>query len=133
MTVAWAVVGNPLLYAALPSKGFVFVAVALGSLGGVSFPAISALKSMHAAPEEQGAVQGALAGIRSLASGLGPLAFARLFRATTSSSSPDAFFPQACFLLSFSLMAAAGLVALSVALMPLPAPPHHAAHVDNRA
>eukprot|EP00775_Hariotina_reticulata_P002210 gene2210-2525_t len=64
-----------------------FAAVALGSMAGVSFPAISSIKSTHSREDQQGLVQGALAGIRALATGLGPLAFAQLFAMCTKTSS----------------------------------------------
>jgi hypothetical protein len=61
----------------------------LGSLAGVSFPAISSIKSTHSRPDQQGLVQGALAGIRALATGLGPLAFAQLFSSCTKTSAGE--------------------------------------------
>lgn len=73
------------LLATARAKGQAYAAIALGSIASVSFPAISALKSMHVAQDQQGLVQGALAGIRALAAGLGPLAFAQLFAACTRS------------------------------------------------
>lgn len=57
------------------------VIVPAQALAGVTFPAISALKANHAHSEEQGQVQGALSGARSLATGAGPLLTAWLWRA----------------------------------------------------
>lgn len=64
-------------------------AVSLSAFAGVSFPAISSLKSTHARADQQGLVQGALAGIRAVASGLGPLGLAQLFAMSTTA---EAFF-----------------------------------------
>lgn len=69
------------------SKWQAIAAVSLSSFAGVSFPAISSLKSTHASADQQGLVQGALAGIRAVASGLGPLGLAQLFAMSTT---PDA-------------------------------------------
>jgi len=44
------------------AKWQAFAAVALGSMAGVSFPAISSIKSTHSRDDQQGLVQGALAG-----------------------------------------------------------------------
>ena len=60
---------------------------------------------------EQGSVQGALYGARSLASGTGPLLFAGLFSAFTKTESPLPYFPGAPFMFGTLLM----LVAIGVA------------------
>lgn len=65
------------------TKWQALAAVGLGSMAGVAFPAISSIKSTHSRADQQGLVQGALAGIRALATGLGPLAFAQLFAMCT--------------------------------------------------
>ena len=44
-----------------------------GSLGGVAFPAIQSFIAGQVRPEEQGATQGALTSLQSLASIVGPV------------------------------------------------------------
>eukprot|EP00890_Picochlorum_soloecismus_P005215 jgi/Picsp_1/5695/NSC_03054-R1_major facilitator superfamily len=85
-------------------KWHAFFAVSLGSLGSVTFPTISSIKANNSLDHEQGSVQGALYGARSIASGVGPLAFAFLFSAFTKSDSPFPFFPGAPFVLGTVIM-----------------------------
>jgi DHA1 family tetracycline resistance protein-like MFS transporter len=73
-------------------------AVSLSAFAGLSFPAISSLKSTHASAEQQGLVQGALAGIRALSAGLGPLVLAQLFAASTTASAALGYHPAAVFM-----------------------------------
>jgi len=80
-------------------------AVALGSLGSVTFPTISGIKANNSSPDEQGAVQGALYGARALASGIGPLIFGMLFRSFLDVQ------PGVPFVLGAILMAAAACIA----------------------
>lgn len=72
-------------------------AVSLSAFAGVSFPAISSLKSTHASPEQQGLVQGALAGIRAVAAGVGPLGLAQLFAMSTTADAPLGYKPSIVF------------------------------------
>lgn len=58
-----------------------WLVVPLNAFAMVTFPALSALKANHASEEEQGQVQGALNGARGLATGLGPVLTAQLWRA----------------------------------------------------
>lgn len=89
-------------------KWVAIAVVAVGTLGSVSFPTISSIKSCACEESEQGAVQGALYGARALASGAGPLLFAWLFAAFTRTDSwTGVFFPGAPFLLGAALMTAA--------------------------
>ena len=88
----------------------------MGTLSEVTFPALAALKANGAAGHEQGAVQGALFGAASVASGLGPLAFAAVF-AAFGGSHPRPWapvLPQAPFLLALALTAAAMAVVLGL-------------------
>ncbi|GAB4814357.1 hypothetical protein N2152v2_001403 [Parachlorella kessleri] len=96
------------------AKWQAFGAIALGSLGSVSFPTISSIKANNAQEHEQGSVQGALYGARALASGVGPLLFAALFKAFTSSESKLPYFPGAPFILGATLMLAALAVAATI-------------------
>jgi MFS transporter, DHA1 family, tetracycline resistance protein len=78
--------------------------IVIASFGSVTFPTISSIKANAALDHEQGAVQGALNGAKSLASGVGPLAFAWLFAAFTRSDSELPFFPGAPFALGIALL-----------------------------
>lgn len=103
--------GQQLLLAVAGHKWMAFLGISLGSLGSMSFPTISSIKSCNAAEHEQGSVQGALYGARALASGTGPLVFAFLFSAFTQTGSPLPYFPGAPFIFGVALM----LVAVGVA------------------
>ncbi|KAG7674980.1 hypothetical protein Ndes2526B_g07824 [Nannochloris sp. 'desiccata'] len=78
--------------------------IVTASFGSVTFPTISSIKANAALDHEQGAVQGALNGAKSLASGVGPLAFAWLFAAFTRTDSELPFFPGAPFALGIVLL-----------------------------
>ena len=49
------------------------------SIASIIYPAISALVSKNASPEQQGVVLGILTGVRGLCNGLGPALFGLLF------------------------------------------------------
>ena len=51
----------------------------IAALGTISYPSISAFVSNHASPEQQGAAQGIVTGIRGLCMGLGPLLYGFIF------------------------------------------------------
>lgn len=57
-----------------------YVNTALVAMGMITYPAVSAYVSNIASPEEQGAVQGMITGVRSLCNGLGPALFGVLFQ-----------------------------------------------------
>ena len=78
--------------------------IVTASFGSVTFPTISSIKANAALDHEQGAVQGALNGAKSLASGVGPLAFAWLFAVFTRTDSELPFFPGAPFVLGIVLL-----------------------------
>jgi hypothetical protein len=83
----------------------------------VIFPALTAVKSNNAAPHEQGAVQGAIFGARSVAMGVGPLFFAALFALFTKTPEQRSqlpFLPQAPFIAALGLIAIGLLLALSL-------------------
>jgi DHA1 family tetracycline resistance protein-like MFS transporter len=79
------------------AKWQAIAAVSLSAFAGVSFPAISSLKSTHASAEQQGLVQGALAGIRAVAAGIGPLGLAQLFAMSTTSEAALGYKPSVVF------------------------------------
>jgi DHA1 family tetracycline resistance protein-like MFS transporter len=86
--------------AAAARTSVLYVVVPLNVLAMVTFPAISALKANHASADEQGQVQGALNGARGLASGVGPVLTAQLWRLL-----PDAPYIVYWVLCSFVLVA----------------------------
>lgn len=94
------------------SKASAFIGVAFVSLGTLVSPATSALKSRNAGEHEQGEVQGALVGARSIASGCGPVLFALLFTLGTRSS--WLHYPGLPFLFGLVLMVGATIVAVDV-------------------
>ena len=51
----------------------------LASVSSITYPAISALVSMHADSDKQGLVQGMVTGIRGLCNGLGPAMYGVIF------------------------------------------------------
>eukprot|EP00963_Diacronema_lutheri_P006459 scaffold566_cov364-Pavlova_lutheri.AAC.6 len=61
-------------------KWQVYLTIGLGTIGSVSFPAISSIKANNASSSEQGTVQGALFGARALAQGIGPVMGPLYFR-----------------------------------------------------
>lgn len=82
----------------LSSQGWMMLAtIVVGSLGGVAFPAIQSFIAGQVRPEEQGATQGALTSLQSLASIVGPVASTAVFGYFTSANAPFAL-PGATFL-----------------------------------
>jgi DHA1 family tetracycline resistance protein-like MFS transporter len=98
-----------LVYGLASQDWMLYAGIMFGSLGGISSPAIQALISKMTPATEQGAVQGVLSSIQSIAAILGPLMATNLFGYFTSESAPVRL-PGAAFL------ASAFLVALGVAL-----------------
>mmetsp|Transcript_35181 Transcript_35181/g.92056 ORF Transcript_35181/g.92056 Transcript_35181/m.92056 type:complete len:501 (+) Transcript_35181:205-1707(+) len=70
LTIHWVLFGNTM-----------FVAI-----GSMVYPAVSAYVANNASPDEQGAVQGLITGVRSLCNGLGPALFGVLFQWANSVS-----------------------------------------------
>jgi DHA1 family tetracycline resistance protein-like MFS transporter len=87
----------------------VYVLIVLGSFGGVSTPAIQAVISHQVPMNEQGAVQGALTSIASLAGIVGPPMATGLFGYFVSSRAPMKVPGAAFFFASFLVCCALGL------------------------
>lgn len=92
----------------LASQGWMlFAAMPIAALGGLAMPALQALVAGKAAPEAQGAVQGAMGGLNSLCAIAGPLAatalFARLAAPDAAPHLPGAAFFAAALLLLAAL------------------------------
>ncbi len=81
-----AVACNMLAYALVGQLWQIYALELLSSIGFLSFPSISAMKSNNVNASEQGKIQGALYGIKQLGGGVGPVVFGAIFNAV---SSPD--------------------------------------------
>lgn len=104
------------LLSSVSTRGQALAAVAVGSFAGVAWPSISAIKANACGPDEQGLVQGALASLRALATGLGPLAFAALYRACATAGAPLGFHPGLVFWAAAALTMGAVGVAFTLPL-----------------
>ncbi len=90
-----------------------YVAISIGSLGGLVVPPLQAMMTERTPPAAQGELQGALATLSSLTVIIGPIVFANLFTWFTSASAPVRS-PGAPFLLS-ALLAGAAFAILALA------------------
>lgn len=79
-------------YSFATTKGIIFLAVCVGSIGGISFPTISAMKANNAEEFEQGRIQGALYALSSLAAAIGPVVLRAAYEKTTTWIYPGSFF-----------------------------------------
>ena len=96
----------------LASQGWMlYLMIVVGSLGGISVPALQAIISQNTPATEQGAVQGALASIQSIAAIIGPLMATSLFGYFTSSAAPVKL-PGAAFLASSLLVITGAALAM---------------------
>ncbi|MBY0113841.1 MAG: TCR/Tet family MFS transporter [Phycisphaerales bacterium] len=101
-TVAYAA------YALVPEGWMIYVVVVVASLGGICGPAGQAIITKSVASHEQGAVQGSLMGLQSIANILGPLIGTNVFAYFISDRAPI-HFPGAPLMVS-SVLAAGGTV-----------------------
>ncbi len=67
------------LYGLATQGWMMYAVIALGALGGIAGPAVQGLIASQVSPDEQGAVQGALASLMSLTGIVAPLAASTLF------------------------------------------------------
>lgn len=106
----------------LANEGWLlYVAIILSSSGGLVAPSVQGALSSRVAPEEQGLLQGALAGINNLANVVAPLLTAGLFAYVVSLSGPLELIGAPLFLCAL-LEGAALLVALQAFRRPLAKP-----------
>lgn len=84
----------------------IYTILAVGSLGGISGPAAQGLISKNVAVDEQGAVQGALSSLGSVAGIIGPPVASNLFGYFISPKAPFALPGAAFFLGSFFILCA---------------------------
>lgn len=90
-------------YGLAPSGGWIYGILVFGSLGGIAGPAAQGLISRTVAANEQGAVQGALVSLASLAGVVGPPVGAAVFGWFITPQAP-AHLPGAAFFLASGLM-----------------------------
>ncbi len=103
----------------LATRGWMlYTGIIVGSIAGISTPAIQAMITRVTPPTEQGAVQGVIASIQSIAAILGPLMATNLFGYFTSEAAPVKL-PGAAFLMS-SVLVATGAVLAFRSLRPMP-------------
>jgi MFS transporter, DHA1 family, tetracycline resistance protein len=100
-----------LCYGLAPKGWMMYAAIVLGSIGGIAVPAIQSLITKMTPATEQGAVQGVISSIQSLAAIVGPLMATNLFAYFTSSNAP-AHLPGAAFVVSSILVAVGVLLAI---------------------
>ncbi|MBU6298732.1 MAG: TCR/Tet family MFS transporter [Alphaproteobacteria bacterium] len=81
----------------------------VGSLVGLSMPALNAIMSKEVGPAEQGELQGAVTSVGSLTSIMAPVAMSYLFAYFTSGKAP-VYFPGAAFLAASVCLALAAAV-----------------------
>lgn len=96
----------------LATQGWmIYLILVLGSIGAIANPAMQALMSKHVPPNEQGALQGSLSSLASLAGILGPPVFTGIFGYFIGPTTPYAL-PGAAFFLGAVLI----LMGLGLAL-----------------
>lgn len=103
-------------YGLVPRGWMIYVVIAFASLGGIAQPAAMALITKAVRPDEQGAVQGALTALQSVASIIGPILAAAVFAYFISGRAPVEL-PGASFLLG-AVLAAIGTAIAAWATRP---------------
>eukprot|EP00898_Chlorokybus_atmophyticus_P007566 jgi/Chlat1/7810/Chrsp66S07262 len=79
---------HALLYGLALAPWMPYAAAAMGSMSMLVFPSVGGLVSAAGTPDEQGALQGAISGVKALASSIGPLLFNALTGYFLSDSAP---------------------------------------------
>ncbi|HEY4108288.1 TCR/Tet family MFS transporter [Puia sp.] len=99
-----------ILFALATQSWMMFVFLIPYCLGGIASPALQSVISGHVAPNEQGALQGALTSLMSLTTIIGPLIMSETFAYFSGKKAPF-YFPGMHFLLGALFMLLAVLVA----------------------
>ncbi len=97
-----------LLLAFAPSGWVIYLAIIIGGMSGVTFPAIQSMMSDSVSEDAQGELQGAVASMISLTAIIGPVVMTRLFSHFADGS--GTYLPGAPFLLSAGLLSLAMLL-----------------------
>lgn len=101
-------------YGAATQGWMIYVIIAVASLGGIAGPAAQALITKSVRPYEQGAIQGALTGLQSLANIGGPILGSTLFAyAISGRATPPLDAPGLNYFAS-AILAAGGLVIAAI-------------------
>lgn len=96
------------LFAFAPAGYFMIIGIVIGSLGGLTFPAMQQMMSARVAEDAQGELQGAIASTMSITAIFGPLIMAGVFGAYADDV--GLFFPGAPYLV------AAGCAAIAITI-----------------
>lgn len=100
--VGWGVlsaVTSYVVYAAAGEGWVMYVGIAIGTLGGLVYPALQALMSAEVGRDEQGELQGSVSSLVSLAAIVGPPVMTQAF-ATFSAPAAPVHLPGAAFVLA---------------------------------
>jgi MFS transporter, DHA1 family, tetracycline resistance protein len=97
---------SSVLYGLAPQGWMIYVILFVGGLGGIAGPAAQGLISRSVSDNEQGAVQGALAGVQTLTGVFGPLIATTLFNAFAPRGIPGASFFAGALLIGIGLLLA---------------------------
>lgn len=107
-------------YGSATQGWMIYTVIVLASLAGIAQPASQSLITRTVLPTEQGAVQGALTSLQSLANILGPILGSQVFAYFISNRAPFAL-PGASFFLG-AILAAAGWAVAELATRPRTTP-----------
>ncbi|HET9473216.1 MAG TPA: TCR/Tet family MFS transporter [Steroidobacteraceae bacterium] len=86
-------------YAFATEAWMLYVAIAVGSLGGIANPSVQAVMSRQAGPSAQGELQGAVASLNGIAAVISPIFMTQLFSYYSQPTAP-LIFPGAPYLVS---------------------------------
>jgi len=98
-----------ILYAFASGRSGIYIGATVGCVTGMAFPTISAIKANNVDEHEQGQIQGALYALSSLAAAIGPVTLRLIYRKTSGTAYPGAFYLVAS---AFFLVAAVCAMAL---------------------
>ncbi len=98
------------LFAFASQSWMMFVFLIPYCLGGICGPALQSVMAAHVPANEQGELQGSLAGLMSATTIIGPVMMTNIFAYFTSKRAP-VYFPGSSFLLGFLFMLASAIVA----------------------
>lgn len=85
---------NMLAFALMFAGWEVYILVATTTLGYLTFPSISAMKSESVDVTEQGRIQGAIYGVKQLGGGAGPLIYGAVYQAMSTKEDGKVYYPQ---------------------------------------
>lgn len=94
-----------LIFAFAPGGWAMILGIVVGSLSGVSFPAMQQMMTERIAENSQGELQGAIASMVSLTSVFGPIMMTAIFGAYADSA--GLYFPGAPYLVAFAILVCA--------------------------